>query len=300
MRQPVRRRHAVNMKTPARQRVNNCHAHVVIGSDDSSDERNGATDMVNKTRWAATVFTVLMMCTALGACSAARRPVWSTPSEVTTLVPAVATTATAKTEKATLAITYPVRGAGTFMTAPVGGPVVGTRGTLVRYRVVVERGINGVSPATFAEEVADVLGDPRSWIGTGRWRLQLVPAGARYDFTIYLVTPATRDVLCGQGYDYYTSCRIDNRVVLNVARWVHGVPHYGASLTAYREYMVNHEVGHRLYNGHELCPGPGKLAPVMEQQTLGLHGCLPNSWPIVKGRTYRGASGQYNDPVPRS
>jgi hypothetical protein len=125
-----------------------------------------------------------------------------------------------------------------------------------------------------------------------------VAAGSHYDFTIYLVTPATRDVLCGDGYDRYTSCRKDNSVVLNVARWVHGVPSFGADLTGYREYMVNHETGHRLYNGHELCPGPGKPAPVMQQQTLGMHGCVPNSWPMLAGRAYHGRSGQYADPLP--
>ena len=69
--------------------------------------------------------------------------------------------------------------------------------------------------------------------------------------------PATRDVLCGNGYDRYTSCRNGNTVVVNVARWARGIPGYGADLTAYRQYVVNHETGHRLGRGHELCPGPG-------------------------------------------
>jgi hypothetical protein len=196
-------------------------------------------------------------------------------------------------------ISYPVQGAATFDVAPTGGPVVGTGGSLLSYRVVVERGIQGISAADFAGQVSAVLSDSRGWTGTGKWRLRLVPAGERYDFTIYLATPATRDVLCGHGYDRYTSCREKDRVVLNVARWVHGVPNYPPGLEAYRQYMVNHETGHRLYNGHELCPGPGKPAPVMQQQTLGLHGCAANSWPVLDGRMYHGRSGQYDDQIPR-
>ena len=88
--------------------------------------------------------------------------------------------------------------------------------------------------------------------------------------------------------------------MLNVARWAHGVPNYAASLTAYRQYMVNHETGHRLGRGHELCPGPGQPAPVMQQQTLGLHGCTAYAWPYVNGVRYTGRLGQYDDPIPHA
>jgi Protein of unknown function (DUF3152) len=195
-------------------------------------------------------------------------------------------------------ITYPERGDGVFHTATTQGPVAGQSGRLLRYRVSVERGIGGIDATAFAEQVSAVLTDPRGWTGTGRWRLQLVPDGAPHEFVVYLATPATRDVLCARGYDRYTSCRNGNRVVLNVERWVHGVPDYGADLATYRQYLINHETGHRLGRGHELCPAPGKPAPVMQQQTLGLHGCVANGWPIVDGQPYSGPPGQYNDPIP--
>jgi hypothetical protein len=196
----------------------------------------------------------------------------STPS------PAAAST-TPASKPAEPPIRFPVDGSGTWLVAEDRSPVAGHRGRLLRYRVAVERDISGVDVDQFGARVATILADPRSWTGRGGWRLQRVGPDDRADFTIYLATPATRDRLCAMGYDRYTSCRNGNKVVLNVDRWAHGVPRYGASLDVYRAYMVNHEVGHRLGHGHKRCPGKGRPAPVMQQQTLGLRGCLPNPWP---------------------
>ncbi|WP_308441113.1 DUF3152 domain-containing protein [Planosporangium mesophilum] len=194
-------------------------------------------------------------------------------------------------------ISYPQAGSRQWITASGDSPVLGRSGRLLRFRVVVERDID-VDPNAFAGEVVTALADPRSWTAGGGWRLQRVGAGGPADFTVHLATPATRDLLCQDGPDRYTSCRRGNAVVLNVARWATGVPGYGAPLDAYRQYMVNHEVGHRLGHGHQLCPGPGKPAPVMQQQTLGLHGCAPNAWPYPDGTQYAGPSGSYHDPLP--
>jgi hypothetical protein len=50
-------------------------------------------------------------------------------------------------------------------------------------------------------------------------------------------------------------------------------------LAGYRQMVINHETGHFLGYNHMACPGKGKLAPVMQTQTIALNGCLPNSWP---------------------
>ncbi|MEV4640195.1 DUF3152 domain-containing protein [Actinoplanes sp. NPDC049548] len=196
-----------------------------------------------------------------------------------------------------LKVTYPRAGGGTFTSAEAEPEAAGQGGAL-RYRVLVEKDITGISPAAFAATVAATLGDPRGWTAGGGRSFRRVGVRDARDFTIYLVTPGTRDTLCQDVPDGYTSCRNGDRVVLNVARWVKGVPGYGAPLAAYRQYMVNHEVGHRLGQGHEMCPGKGRPAPVMQQQTLGMHGCRPQPWPYRDGRRYSGPSGQYDDPMP--
>jgi hypothetical protein len=193
---------------------------------------------------------------------------------------------------------YPARGHRAWTVAAGSPATAGRGGDLLRYRVLVEQDITGVRVSRVATAITRTLGDHRGWTASGSLRLRRVGPGQRYDFTIYLATPRTRDELCGSGPDAYTSCRNGDRVVLNVARWVKGVPRFGNSLAVYRQYMVNHEVGHRLGHGHERCPGRGEPAPVMQQQTLGLHGCTANPWPYPDGRRYTGPPGAYDDPPP--
>jgi hypothetical protein len=195
-------------------------------------------------------------------------------------------------------ISYPSQGSGTWLISAAERSPREGGGSLLRYRVAVERGIRGLTADTFAAAVTETLNDPRGWTAGGTVDLRRVGRGQPYDFTIYLATPMTRDELCGDGVDGYTSCRNGDRVVINVARWAKGAKAFGGGLATYRQYVINHEVGHRLGNDHQLCPGPGEPAPVMQQQTLGMHGCRANGWPYLNGSRYAGSPGRYRDPLP--
>jgi hypothetical protein len=206
---------------------------------------------------------------------------------------------------AMLAYLYRARGGGAdgdISFSRVDGPVAGTSGPLLRYRIGVQNGL-GVPLDEFAATVESILSDPRSWTGGATLRLQRVsgaggPVDAQqrsaWDFTIYLVSPQRSEEMCltdGLQTQQYTSCRLsDGRVVINSDRWLTAIPDYGAPLAEYRAYAINHEVGHQLGHQHELCPGPGSPAPVMQQQTYGLKGCTAYGWPYRDGELYTGPS----------
>ena len=174
------------------------------------------------------------------------------------------------------------QGAGSVTVVPGTSQVYGT-GPLQRFVVEVEDGIE-VDGARFAAAVEETLGDPRSWGNGGRMSFQRVgeaeAAAGQYEFKVTLISPGNMERYCpGVGTGGYTSCRYGDRAVINLARWATAVPDYQGDIPTYRDYVVNHEVGHALGNGHQECPGPGRPAPVMQQQTLGLEGCAKNAWP---------------------
>jgi hypothetical protein len=189
----------------------------------------------------------------------------------------------AKTVK-TAKVTITRHGPGTFVRAAVDGPKLGESGRLLRFDVRVEKGLPFDADET-AREIEATLADPRSWTGSGEWRLELVSDPSRADFTVFLASPYTVDRYCWPLRTYgRVSCQAGNRVMLNARRWAFGADAYRADVGAYRRYLVNHEIGHRLGHRHVGCPGTGRRAPVMMQQTKSVGACRPNPWPAPQRR----------------
>lgn len=224
------------------------------------------------------------------------------PAVISTSAPPTAPASAAPSASAGPQLTapgdVPQSGPGTWVYGSTQGPVLGTAGTLRRFRIAIETGAPE-DIAAFAARIDQTLGDQRSWIGGRQLRLQRVPENANAEFTIYLATQETARKLCAAGGvdiringEAYTSCRTVGNAILNLTRWMKSVPEFvsaGVPLDIYRGYMINHETGHQFGYNHELCPGPGKPAPVMQTQTLALKGCMPNPWPYLNGTRYAGA-----------
>lgn len=174
------------------------------------------------------------------------------------------------------------QGKGTFHPIPMGpgsGKKVGTGGTLYTYTIEAEDGIDPSSYGgddAFASLVEATLSNPQSWTGTGQVTFQRVDANYPHPkFRVSLTTPATdhRQDVCGYTITYESSCyraSYDNRVVINLARWVRGAIAFAGDMGTYRQYAINHEVGHAVGQHHVGCPANGGLAPVMMQQTFGV------------------------------
>lgn len=170
----------------------------------------------------------------------------------------------------------PRSASGSFRVAPGKVTESGT-GARLTYTVEVERGLP-FSPEAVARRVDQTLTHPRGWEAASPYRLDRTDGDA--DLRILVASPDTTDRLCAPlNTGGRLSCRNQDAVVLNARRWRNGAMAYGSNLRDYRRYLVNHEVGHALGHPHADCPGPGKPAPVMMQQTLGLGGCDPNPWP---------------------
>lgn len=194
-----------------------------------------------------------------------------------------------------MALQYPIdpklKGSGEFETVP-GAVAAPGKGRKYRYRVDVEKGL-GLDGDLFAEAVQKTLNDDRSWAHGGAKTFERISSG-KPDFVITLASPGTTADWCAKSEldtsEENVSCDSakTERVMINAFRWAQGSTTFGAqAMYAYRQMLINHEVGHRLGHGHVSCRTPGALAPVMQQQTksLDIDGikCRPNPWVYPTG-----------------
>ena len=204
---------------------------------------------------------------------------------------------------------YTTTGAGTFYEVGAPGMTAG-EGTelVVRFAVEVEHGIDTSGyggDEAFAHMVDATLSDPRGWINDPRFRFEHVSVNDDPSLKIRLTSLDTTAELCGVQIGTETSCRTritgEDTVLLNESRWVRGAVPFQGDLGSYRQYLINHEVGHAVgFAEHVPCPEPNALAPIMMQQTLSLNNaqlremspednypdnpdtCRPNPWPYPR------------------
>lgn len=199
---------------------------------------------------------------------------------------------------------YTEKGEGTFRVVGTPGAKAGKEDAKeYTYVVEVEDGIDTSAYGgddAFAAMVDATLTAAKGWTHDGRFAFRHVSAGDSPDLRIQLTSVESTHELCGHDIEMETSCfySVGGRVALNESRWVRGAAPFQGDLGAYRQYLINHEVGHGIgFASHEMCSADGELAPIMMQQTLSLSNaelyridpdevyedndavCRPNPWP---------------------
>jgi hypothetical protein len=178
----------------------------------------------------------------------------------------------------------PFTGAGdkSWQIVPGGTPQIG-QGTakVFKYTVEVE---NGMDPTAFGGDdafagmVDQTLANPKSWTHDAQFAFVRIDATdkSKPDIRISLSSPMSVREGCGYEFPLETSCynpsygaEAQPRVFINEARWVRGAVSFQGDVGSYRQYLINHEVGHAIgYLRHEPCDKQGGLAPIMMQQTF--------------------------------
>lgn len=174
----------------------------------------------------------------------------------------------------------PTSGTGELVVVPGSSPAPAPERPVRTVLVEVEAGLD-VDGALFAQMVMATLNDPRGWGADGSVSFARTDGDA--DIRVVLASPDEVDDLCAplETVGRY-SCGRNGHAALNHTRWVQATPEF-ADRTQYREYLVNHEVGHLLGHPHVECSGPGEVAKIMQQQSVEVHPCVPNGWPFPGG-----------------
>ncbi len=170
---------------------------------------------------------------------------------------------------------FTVQGAGTWHVVPGVSDQVG-QGTerVFTYTVEVEDGVDTAGfggEESFGRLVDQTLSNPKSWTNDPRFAFRRIDQGEP-DFAVSLTSQMSIRQACGYDIQLEVSCYNPGigRVVLNEPRWVRGAVAFQGDIGSYRQYQINHEVGHAIgYQQHQPCETDGGLAPVMMQQTFG-------------------------------
>lgn len=151
------------------------------------------------------------------------------------------------------------------------------------YKVHIHESIQDITGRklnNFTNHVKRILSHPKSW------NVDFVYVNNDIDadvfMNIYLTTDNFISKVCGFDEKPLSCANMNTRdIYINEYRWLHGSVKSKMNLEDYRNYVINHEVGHALGFLHEK-PRKNCKCPVMHQQTLYVEPGKPNPFPTKK------------------
>ncbi len=147
------------------------------------------------------------------------------------------------------------------------------------------KGVDQSAMPQLQSTLASVYNDYRGWNVGGL--IDFEPATSNCDFTVWLVS-SDQMTSFGAICDPVWNCEPGgNNVVLNYDRWTKATGPWlsvypDGNIEEYRAMAINHETGHQLGFEHSVCTPSmaGQPSPVMQQESINLHGCTFNAWPL--------------------
>jgi Protein of unknown function (DUF3152) len=213
-------------------------------------------------------------------------------------------------------LAIPVRGNGNLVVVPGESDPVGA-GPTRWVRIEIEDGVP-LDPGVVTSFVMSILGDVQGWTTHGRVSFGRTDGVA--DIRIVFASPKTAADLCSRPHDAAVvdiappdvpggvplpsaspspaapvaapsaspsaspekapSCAEQGIVVVSAYQWAAGSKAFGDEAAQWRDYLINHPIGHLLGEPDALCGGTGQLAPIMQNQELDITPCEPNGWPF--------------------
>jgi hypothetical protein len=135
-------------------------------------------------------------------------------------------------------------------------------------------------------KVDAVLSDPQGWTQYGYTFTYVDPkvaaSAGKQIIEIKMCAQGEIAKHCGGGLAELSCYVLDrNKIYLRYKNWTSG-SNSQLPVDEYRNYVINHEVGHALGLDHAKCPGDGQPGSIMQQMSRGpthIAPCTMNVWP---------------------
>jgi predicted metalloprotease len=130
------------------------------------------------------------------------------------------------------------------------------------------------------ELIADTLNDHRSWNHEFKQTLDQTQSFVNmYKYTRQKIKEKFPELVGLSVCEYLKTPRM---IYFDIQNWNSPPKNFTGDRKTYRQYLINHEMGHALGHMHSTLENIKKedFCPVMYQQTKGTNQCQANQWPI--------------------